>query len=64
MKSTTVQDVTRCSVVEVYQRFGRLYCLHLHGRKVNQGSNQQPEILSYRFDDFICSCAWYDYVSA
>jgi hypothetical protein len=34
-------DVTPCSLVEVHGRFGGTYCLHIQGRSVSQGSNQQ-----------------------
>jgi hypothetical protein len=30
-KITTFWDMVLCSTVEIYQRFGGLYCLHLQG---------------------------------
>jgi len=35
MKNTTFCDVTPCSLVEMYQRFGGTYCIHLQLRRVN-----------------------------
>ena len=35
MKNTTFCDVTPCSLVEMYQRFGETYCVHLQLRRVN-----------------------------
>jgi hypothetical protein len=35
MKRTIFWDVTLCSPVDVHQRFGGTYCLHLQGQKVS-----------------------------
>jgi hypothetical protein len=35
MKNTTFYDVIPCSLVEIYQRFGETYCIHLQLRRVN-----------------------------
>jgi hypothetical protein len=31
-------DMTPCNPVEIYQRFGETYCLHLHGWRENQAN--------------------------
>jgi hypothetical protein len=37
-----------CNLIKVHRNFGRIYCLHLQGRRVRQASNQQeassPEV--------------------
>jgi hypothetical protein len=43
MKSIIFWDVTPLSLVEVYQRYGGTYCLHLQGRRVCSASRQQAE---------------------
>jgi putative component of membrane protein insertase Oxa1/YidC/SpoIIIJ protein YidD len=35
MKNTTFCDITPCSLVEMYQRFGETYGIHLQIRRVN-----------------------------
>jgi len=35
MKNTTFCDITPCSLVEMYQRFGETNCIHLQVRRVN-----------------------------
>lgn len=41
VKATIFCDVTPCIPVQVHRRFGDNYCLHLHGRIVNQARNQK-----------------------
>jgi hypothetical protein len=43
MKSTSLWDVTPCSLVEVYRRFLETYeyCLHFQGRRVGQVRSKQ-----------------------
>jgi hypothetical protein len=42
MKGTAVfWDAVPYSPVEVHQRFGGMYYLHLQGRRVSQAGNQQ-----------------------
>jgi hypothetical protein len=52
--STTFWDVTPCSLVEIFLRFGGTYCLHRQGRKVSQTSNKLACYLlhaCFAFDD-------------
>jgi hypothetical protein len=39
--SSVFWDLTQCSPVDVYRRFGWTYHLHLQGRRVIGTSNQQ-----------------------
>jgi hypothetical protein len=41
LKRTMFCDVTPCSPVEAYQRFGGSYCRHLHGRRIRRASGQK-----------------------
>jgi hypothetical protein len=41
MKSSVFWDVKGCSPVEIHQRFGGTYCLHLQCRRISQTRNQQ-----------------------
>jgi hypothetical protein len=50
MKSTIMLDVTPCSLVEVYRRFGRTYCLHLQNLKVSQASRKQRLLAGLIYD--------------
>jgi hypothetical protein len=40
IKNIIFCDVTPCSLIEVYRRFGIAYCLHFRGRSVSQASEQ------------------------
>jgi hypothetical protein len=42
-KSTIFWGVTPCTLIEVHRSFGRMYCLHVHGRRVSQASNRHGE---------------------
>jgi hypothetical protein len=42
MKSTIFWDITPCSPLSVYRRFGGTYRLHLQGQKISSARNQ-PE---------------------
>lgn len=35
-KSTTFWDITPCSLLKVYRRFGAIYHFHIHGRKISR----------------------------
>jgi hypothetical protein len=37
-----------CSPVDVLQPFGGKYCLYVHGRKLRQGNQQEPNITLFR----------------
>jgi hypothetical protein len=41
MKRTVFWDVTPRSPVEVHRCIGRLFCLHLQGRRIKKESTQQ-----------------------
>jgi hypothetical protein len=40
MQSTTIMNVTPCSLVKVYQYFRTTYCFHLLGKKYNGASKE------------------------
>jgi hypothetical protein len=40
MKAAVLWDVILLSLIEVYERFGKTYCLHLQRRRVNQSGNK------------------------
>jgi hypothetical protein len=44
LKRTVFRDITPCSPVEAYRRFGGTYCLHLHG-EVEQAGRKQSYVL-------------------
>jgi hypothetical protein len=41
LKSTILWDITPCSPLEVNRRFGRIYKLHLEGRRISRTRNQR-----------------------
>jgi hypothetical protein len=36
VKNAVFWDVTPCSLVEVYRYFGRIFCMHLYGRRISK----------------------------
>jgi hypothetical protein len=48
MKSNILCNETPCSQVEEYRCFGRAYCLHLHGWRVNWANKQIVRCLLYQ----------------
>jgi hypothetical protein len=37
------EGVTACNVIEIYRRFGRMYCLNLQSRKISKASSNKSE---------------------
>jgi hypothetical protein len=52
MKSNNFWDVTPCIMVEDYGRIGKMYCLHILGRRKRQTSSKEQGILQM---EMICS---------
>jgi hypothetical protein len=60
LKSTVIWAVTSCSLIDVYRRFGGIYCLQLQGLRVSQANNQNAsfclfDLLSSLKMEAVCS---------
>jgi hypothetical protein len=44
LKSTAFWDVTQCSLVGVYQRYGEMYWFHLQDQRVSQASSRKMPV--------------------
>jgi hypothetical protein len=50
MKASKFLDITPCSPLKVYRRFGGKYRLHIHGRRINQATRQHEACSKQSFD--------------
>jgi hypothetical protein len=41
MQRITFRDVAQCSLVEIYRRFGGMYCFHLQSEELNEQVNNK-----------------------
>jgi hypothetical protein len=57
MKNNILWDVTLCSFVEIYRRFGEISWCHLQGGN-NKQSNSQPDVGS-KLIDFLLPAFWF-----
>jgi hypothetical protein len=51
--STVFTDVVPCNLLEVYRRFGEMYCFHLQDRKIKQESISQSSACCLLHGDFL-----------
>jgi hypothetical protein len=54
-KTTVFWDITPCTPLKVNRRFGRIYRLHLQGRKMSRARNQLESCLPPPFTLVSCS---------